>query len=140
MRVLVGGVFDIIHPGHIFFLNKAAAMGEELIVVVATDNVARKNKSRKPIFSQDERVEVVQSLDMVSRALPGQEGDFLYVVKHQRPDLIVLGHDQKFPGLEKKLKSAEISAKVVRVEERLGDYSTTKILERICRGVSKIDG
>ncbi len=131
MRVLVGGVFDVIHPGHIFFLQKAAALGDELVVVVATDELAEKNKKRKPIFSQAERVALVQSLEMVDRAVPGLAKDFLYAVKHQSPDRIVLGHDQKFPGLEKKLKGEGIKAEVIRLKEKLEDYSTTKILKRI---------
>ena len=50
--VLAGGVFDIIHPGHISTLNAAKALGDVLVVVVATDNTAVKMKKRRPIHSQ----------------------------------------------------------------------------------------
>ncbi len=61
--VLAGGVFDIIHPGHISTLNAAKALGDVLVVVVATDNTAVKMKKRRPIHSQEQRQELVNSLD-----------------------------------------------------------------------------
>jgi len=131
MRVLVGGVFDILHPGHIFFLKKAAGCGEELVVVVATDETAKKNKKRDPVFNQSERVLLVESLDMVTNAIPGQTADYLYAVKQQKPDVIVLGHDQKFPSLEKDLEKEGLNVKVIRLTEKLPGYSTTSMLGRI---------
>ena len=55
--VLAGGVFDIIHPGHISTLNAAKALGDVLVVVVATDNTAVKMKKRSPLHSQEQRKE-----------------------------------------------------------------------------------
>jgi len=60
--VLAGGVFDIIHPGHISTLNAAKALGDVLVVVVATDNTAVKMKKRRPIHSQEQRQELVNAL------------------------------------------------------------------------------
>ncbi|MDE0832385.1 MAG: adenylyltransferase/cytidyltransferase family protein, partial [Nitrosopumilus sp.] len=57
--VLAGGVFDIIHPGHIHTLNAAKLLGDVLVVVVATDNTAVKMKKRTPIHSQEQRQELV---------------------------------------------------------------------------------
>ena len=57
--VLAGGVFDIIHPGHISTLNAAKALGDVLVVVVATDNTAIKMKKRNPLHSQKKRQELV---------------------------------------------------------------------------------
>ena len=63
--VLAGGVFDIIHPGHIHTLNAAKLLGDVLVVVVATDNTAVKMKKRTPIHSQEQRQELVNSLEVV---------------------------------------------------------------------------
>ena len=60
--VLAGGVFDIIHPGHIYTLNEAKKLGDVLVVVVATDNTAVKMKKRRPLHSQEQRQELVNSL------------------------------------------------------------------------------
>ena len=73
--VLAGGVFDIIHPGHIHTLNAAKLLGDVLVVVVATDNTAVKMKKRTPIHSQEQRQELVNSLKVVDLCLIGQEND-----------------------------------------------------------------
>ncbi|KFM19222.1 FAD synthase protein [Marine Group I thaumarchaeote SCGC RSA3] len=71
--VLAGGVFDIIHPGHIYTLNAAKELGDVLVVVVATDNTTVKMKKRQPLHSQEQRQELVNSLSMVDLCLIGQE-------------------------------------------------------------------
>ena len=58
--VLAGGVFDIIHPGHIHTLNAAKALGDILVVVIATDKTARKMKKSPPLHSQESRRELVR--------------------------------------------------------------------------------
>ena len=67
--VLAGGVFDIIHPGHINTLNAAKKLGDTLVVVVATDKTALKMKKRKPLHSAELRQELVSSLSMVDLCL-----------------------------------------------------------------------
>ena len=69
--VLAGGVFDIIHPGHIHTLNAAKALGDILVVVIATDKTARKMKKRPPLHSQESRRELVSCLTMVDMAIIG---------------------------------------------------------------------
>ena len=75
--VLAGGVFDIIHPGHISTLNAAKELGDVLVVVVATDNTAIKMKKKKPLHTQEQRKELVNSLTMVDMCLIGHDGDIL---------------------------------------------------------------
>ena len=67
--VLAGGVFDIIHPGHIHTLNDAKKLGDILVVVVATDKTAVKMKKREPLHSAELRQELVSSLSMVDLCL-----------------------------------------------------------------------
>ena len=64
--VLAGGVFDIIHPGHINTLNAAKKLGDVLVVVVATDKTAIKMKKRTPLHNAQLRQELVSSLTMVA--------------------------------------------------------------------------
>ena len=92
--VLAGGVFDIIHPGHIHTLNAAKLLGDVLVVVVATDNTAVKMKKRTPIHSQEQRQELVNSLEVVDLCLIGQENDIFKTVNHVKPQIIALGYDQ----------------------------------------------
>lgn len=92
--VLAGGVFDIIHPGHIYTLNSAKSLGDVLIVVVATDKTAEKMKKRTPLHNQEQRKKLVNSLSMVDLCLIGYEGDIFKTVEMVRPEIIALGYDQ----------------------------------------------
>ncbi len=92
--VLSGGVFDIIHPGHIHTLRQARALGDVLIVVVATDATAVKMKRRTPLHTQNQRQDLVRSLSMVDTCVIGDELDMFNTVKRISPDTIALGYDQ----------------------------------------------
>ena len=92
--VLAGGVFDIIHPGHINTLNAAKRMGDVLVVVVATDKTAIKMKKRRPLHSAQLRQELVSSLSMVDLCIIGDEDDIFKTVDLVKPQVIALGYDQ----------------------------------------------
>ena len=92
--VLAGGVFDIIHPGHINTLNAAKKLGDFLVVVIATDKTAVKMKKRKPLHSAQLRQELVASLNMVDLCIIGNEEDIFKTVDLVRPQIIALGYDQ----------------------------------------------
>jgi len=127
--VLAGGVFDIIHPGHIHTLNAAKELGDVLVVVVATDNTAVKMKKRKPLHSQDQRKELVNSLSMVDLCLIGQEADIFKTVNHVKPQIIALGYDQvhqeKF--ITEGCKKIDLDAKVARLQSPIPESSSSKI-------------
>ena len=78
--VLAGGVFDIIHPGHIHTLNAAKALGDVLVVAIATDKTALKMKKRPPLHNQELRRELVSCLTMVDMAIIGHEEDIFETV------------------------------------------------------------
>lgn len=102
-RVLATGTFDLLHPGHVYFLTQARALGDELFVIIARDsNVTHKPK---PIVPEEQRLEMVNALGMVERAFLGSEKDMFEPLKHIRPDIITLGYDQRFDTdmLEKEL-------------------------------------
>lgn len=127
--VLAGGVFDIIHPGHIHTLNAAKALGDILVVVVATDSTSVKMKKRRPLHSQDQRQELVNSLSMVNLCLIGQEDDMFKTVNRVRPQIIALGYDQihqeKF--ITEGCKRINLEAKVARLQSPIPESSSSKI-------------
>ena len=127
--VLAGGVFDIIHPGHIYTLNAAKALGDVLVVVVATDNTSEKMKKRRPLHTQKQRQELVNSLSMVDLCLIGQEDDIFKTVNLVRPQIIALGYDQihqeKF--IIDGCKKIELDAKVARLQSPIPESSSSKI-------------
>jgi glycerol-3-phosphate cytidylyltransferase/FAD synthetase len=127
--VLAGGVFDIIHPGHIHTLDAAKALGDVLVVVVATDNTSEKMKKRKPLHTQEQRQELVNSLSMVDLCLVGQEEDIFKTVNRVRPQIIALGYDQvhqeKF--ITDGCKKIKLDAKVARLQSPIPESSSSKI-------------
>ena len=127
--VLSGGVFDIIHPGHISTLNAAKALGDVLVVVVATDNTSEKMKKKRPLHTQEQRQELVNSLSMVDLSLVGQEDDIFKTVDRVRPQIIALGYDQihqeKF--ITDGCKKIELEAKVARLQSTIPESSSSKI-------------
>ena len=127
--VLAGGVFDIIHPGHIHTLNAAKLLGDVLVVVVATDNTAVKMKKRTPIHSQEQRQELVNSLEVVDLCLIGQENDIFKTVNHVKPQIIALGYDQIHQEryITEGCKKIELNARVARLQSPMPESSSSKI-------------
>ena len=127
--VLAGGVFDIIHPGHIHTLNAAKALGDVLVVAVATDKTTKKMKKRPPLHSQELRCELVSSLSMVDKAVVGHEDDIFETVKEIKPDIIVLGYDQihqeKF--IDDGCKRINLNIEIVRLQSPVPDLSSSEI-------------
>ncbi len=132
-KVMASGVFDILHTGHVRYLSEAKRMGDELVVVVATDATVRKNK-HEPITPEKMRLELVRSLKPVDQAVLGREGDMFNVVAELKPDIIALGYDQTFDedALQKELAKRGMDIKVVRLGRYEDDLNgTRKIIRRI---------
>jgi len=127
--VLAGGVFDIIHPGHIHTLNSAKALGDVLVVVVATDTTAQKMKKRKPLHEQNQRKDLVSSLSMVDLCVIGQEGDIFKTVEIIKPEIIALGYDQvhqeKF--ITDGCRKLNLDIKVARLQSPVPEISSSEI-------------
>ncbi len=90
--VMAQGTFDILHPGHVHYLEEAAEHGDTLVVVVARDSRVQERKDLH--FDEEERREMLSSLEVVDNAVLGSEGDIYSTVREIDPDTIVLGHDQ----------------------------------------------
>jgi FAD synthetase len=119
-RVLATGTFDIIHPGHIYFLEQARALGDELWVIVARDSNVRKHKPA-PVISEQQRLAVVRALKTVDYAELGDDRDMLAPVERIQPEIVALGYDQYFDEeeLQKRLDDRGINARVVRIEGKM---------------------
>lgn len=134
VRVMATGVFDIIHLGHLHYLEESKKLGDELVVVVATDTTVRKRK-HEPITPEKMRLELVASLKPVDKAVLGREGGDIYdVVKDLRPDIITLGYDQPFDEakLQTDLKDHGLDVRVIRMPHLDHDLDgTRKIIRKI---------
>jgi len=135
VKVMASGTFDLLHLGHIYYLKEAKKLGDELIVVVATDKTVRKLK-HEPINPEKIRVNLVKELEVVDEAYLGYEDDMYEIVEEIKPDIIAIGYDQIHDEkkIKKELKKRKIDAKVVRLKE----YKGGSDLEGTRRIISKI--
>jgi len=96
--VLASGTFDLLHLGHVKYLEdakKAGGKNAKLIVIVARDKTVEKRKGRKPVMPEDQRKALVESLKVVDEAILGYEDfDMGKVIEEIKPDIIAVGHDQ----------------------------------------------
>jgi len=131
---MASGVFDIIHLGHLHYLEESKRLGDELVVVVATDNTVRRRK-HEPITPEGMRLELVSALKPVDRAVLGKEsGDMFKVVEEIKPDVITVGYDQPFEPveLEKELLGRGLNVRVVRMPHLDHDLDgTRKIIDKV---------
>ena len=94
--VLVFGTFDIIHPGHQWFLSKASNYGDRLVAVVSRDSFVQDWKGKATIKDEKERIRAIEESGMVSQAVLSDAEIRTYkIVQEIQPDIICLGHDQK---------------------------------------------
>lgn len=94
IKVMVFGSYDGLHPGHLDFFKQAKELGDYLIVSVGTDLNVEKFKGRKPLFTQDERLELISNLKIVDEAVMGAANDFYLEIQIHGPSFICLGYDQ----------------------------------------------
>lgn len=96
--VLASGAFDILHPGHVRFLEEAKRIGgknSKLIVIVARNKTIKENKGRDAVFDEKARLSMVQALKPVDKAVLGYRPfSFEKVVKRYKPSVVVFGYDQ----------------------------------------------
>jgi FAD synthetase len=133
VRVMASGVFDLLHPGHLYFLSQAKKLGDELVVVVARDRTAARLK-RQPVIPEEMRREMVEALKPVDRAVLGSLTDIYHTVEELRPDIIALGYDQHFDEaeVERECVRRGIRVTVVRLGELPHDLlGTRQIIDRI---------
>ena len=137
--VLASGTFDLLHLGHVKFLEEAKKAGgpnAKLVVIVARDSTVKKRKGRAPIIPEDQRRALIEALKVVDEALLGYE-DFNIerTIEKIKPDIIAVGHDQS--GIEREVRrfieEKGLKIEVVRIrkfgKEELN--SSSKIMRKI---------
>ena len=133
----MGGCFDVLHLGHIIFLEKAKKMGDKLIVLLESDENIRKNKgNNRPINNQENRAKMLLSLKVVDKVVKLPEmktnEDYLALIKKIKPSVIAItdGDERVF---QKKEQAKLIGAKVVEVTKQIPYQSTSRIVEIIAQ-------
>lgn len=128
--VLVGGVFDLLHVGHIHTLKSAKLLGDVLIIVVATDStVSNLKKNRKIYHDEKSRLELVSSIKFVDKAVIGRKKSIYDTVEFVRPDIIALGYDQIHDeiAMKKNCFDRGLNLDVVRLSSPLPDLKSSLI-------------
>jgi FAD synthetase len=128
--VFVGGVFDLLHPGHIHTLKSAKSFGDVLVVVVATTSTALKLKGNRDIYhNEKQRQELVASVSYVDLSIIGKEGTLYDTVSFVKPDIIALGYDQKHDEkeIQKNCLERGMELDVIRLSSPIPRIKSTMI-------------
>ena len=114
-RVVATGTFDILHPGHLYYLTESKKLGDELWVIVARDaNVRHKPR---PVIPEEHRLQMVAALKPVDYAILGDKTDMFNPIKKIRPAVITIGFNQHFDemNLHQQLTERGMSPEIVRI-------------------------
>ena len=126
MKIWVNGCFDVLHRGHFELFNFAKSLGNKLIVGLDSDEKISNDKGQdRPYNRLDDRVYALESLKAIDKVMVFDNKDHLeYLVKITKPDILVVGSDWK----GKEIVGGQHAKKIVYFD-RIGNYSTTNILE-----------
>ena len=131
--VFTNGVFDLLHPGHVRYLQDARALGDVLIVAVNSDRSVRANKGpSRPINAEDERAEVLRALACVDAAFIFDEETPHAVISRVQPDVLVKGADWGEHNIVGRDIVEARGGRVVRIEISPG-HSTTELINKVQR-------
>jgi FAD synthetase len=112
--VLASGTFDLLHMGHVKYLEEAKKVGgknAKLFVVVARDDTVKEMKGKEPVMPEDQRRLLVEALKVVDKAILGSEKfDIGKIIKDVKPDLIAIGYDQE--SIERKVRKEVVNKKL----------------------------
>ena len=128
--VFTNGVFDLLHPGHVRYLQTARSLGDVLVVGVNSDRSVRENKGpSRPIIPERERAEVLEALSVVDAAVIFDELTPQAIIDRLRPDILVKGADWAADAIVGRETVEAGGGKVVRVPIEQG-WSTSAIIEK----------
>jgi len=129
--VFTNGVFDLLHPGHVRYLQEARALGSVLVVGVNSDRSVRANKGDdRPVTPEDERAEIVAALASVNAAVIFDEDTPHAIIAAIEPDVLVKGADWAADAIVGRDIVEARGGRVVRIPIATG-YSTTALIARI---------
>jgi FAD synthetase len=140
-RVVATGTFDILHPGHLYYLEESKKMGDDLWVIVARDaNVKHKPY---PIIPEEHRLQMVAALKPVDHAILGDKTDMFRPIKEIQPDVITIGFNQHFDErtLHLQLIERRLAPEIVRIGKyENGDLCSSRfVVQRIIEVRGKKD-
>jgi rfaE bifunctional protein nucleotidyltransferase chain/domain len=131
--VFTNGCFDLLHPGHVRYLECARSLGDILVVAVNSDESVRRLKGpSRPVLPECDRCEVVAALQCVDYVTVFREDTPLEVIEQLRPDVLVKGGDWPKDKIVGRQSVEDRGGQVVTIDFEQG-YSTTGIIERIWR-------
>lgn len=131
---MIFGTFDIIHAGHMHLFRTARRKGDELMVVVARDINVKKIKGRLPFHTERERKKILNHIDLIDSVILGDKKKVCAAIYKYKPDIIVLGYDQKnfVDYLKKEIKRCALDIKVLRAKPYKPErYKTKKIKKHL---------
>jgi len=136
MLVAATGVFEILHPGHLRYLEESRRLGDRLVVVVARDETA-KTRKRRPVIAEEQRLHMVKALKSVDDAVLGGGGDIYETMIRLKPDILTIGPDQDFDEgeVQAELRKRGLQTRVVKIKDywSAGLHSTRIIVDLIKR-------
>lgn len=132
-RVVATGTFDLLHPGHLYYLEESRRLGDELYVIIARDaNVRHKPK---PVLPEDQRMKMVAALKPVDHAVLGDLHDMFHPIREIKPAIITIGFNQHFD--EERIKGDLLARGIISDVVRIGQYpgdscsSTSRIIRKV---------
>jgi FAD synthetase len=128
-RIVATGTFDILHPGHLYYLEESRKLGDELWVIVARDSNV-KHKPR-PVIPEEHRLAMVAALKPVDHAVLGDKTDMFRPIEEIRPEIITIGFNQMFneTKLEEQLLARNLSPRIVRIGKYAdGDLCSSRLV------------
>jgi D-beta-D-heptose 7-phosphate kinase/D-beta-D-heptose 1-phosphate adenosyltransferase len=129
--VFTNGVFDLLHPGHVRYLQQARDLGDVLVVGLNSDRSVRANKGEgRPITPESERAEILEALRCVDAVVVFDEDTPHDLIAALQPDVLVKGADWAADAIVGRDLVEARGGKVVRIPVEQG-HSTTSILDRI---------
>ncbi|OPX68368.1 MAG: FAD synthase [Methanoregulaceae archaeon PtaB.Bin056] len=132
-RVVATGTFDILHPGHLYYLEESRRLGDELYVIVARDRNVR-HKPR-PVIPEEQRARMVAALKPVDHAVLGDLHDMFRPIEEIRPAVITFGFNQHFEEekVRKELEKRGLSVELARIGSYRGDRycSSSEIVRQV---------
>ena len=136
--VFTNGVYDLLHPGHVRYLQAARALGDALIVGVNSDRSVRANKGpARPVNSEAERAEVIAALECVDAAVVFDQDTPHQIISRLQPDVLVKGADWAEDAIVGRDVVEARGGRVVRMPIEQG-FSTTELIEKIRTGSQEI--
>lgn len=127
------GTFDLLHPGHKYFLRQAKKLGDYLIVIIARDRTVKKVKGKLPHHGEKQRQEAVMSLNLADKVILGDLIDKYGAIKKYRPGIIGLGYDQKYfvDELNNVMKNIKLDTKIIRLKPYQAHKYKSSIIKKI---------